>query len=346
MRLRVIMLTFVILTAACGDDAAETLSVDELSAAASPAVAYESGAEFVDALNRSGVACANPTIYPVTVSGIHLADSFSCTYAEQDLVNVFVAWQEPASSEYFSVYFESTQQARADVSAEGWTLKGELWFAVASDDQRLIDIQGALGGQLIDPGAATPPGAAAIPEVCQDAREAFNGWFTSHSTAFDATGTAIRHSLDLNRRVEQGLSDDLDLLVDELNADLQTAQQKVDESSQLFTIYTSLFESCLPLWANVPQACADEIGQHPEVTAAATQTGQAQSALLNASTVWRDALIEGDQGVADAAVVQVTEASNQLTASIDNWNDIVLPPFDAAIEACNAAISSPDAEVP
>ena len=342
----IIMLTFVILTAACGDDASKELSVDERNAAASPAVAYESGAAFVEALNAAGVACTNPTIYPVTVSGsVHVADSFTCAYAEQDLVNVFVAWQEPASSEYFSIYFENTQQARADVSAQGWTLKGELWFAQASDDQRLIDIQGALGGQLIDPGEAIsstteaiPSGAEAIPEVCQDAREAFNSWFTADQALFEATGNALGHSLDLNIQAGQGLTDDI-LLIDEFNADLQTAKQRAVESGQLSTAYTSLVVSCLPLISNLPQACSDEIGQYPQVMRARTQSGEAQKAVLDASTALRDALIAGDQGAAGAAVDQVTAASDQSTASIDNWNNIVLPPFNAAIEACNAAIS-------
>jgi len=138
-----------VLLAACGSGT----SIDERNAVASPAVAYESGADFVEALNRAGVACTNPTIFPVTTPAlgetIHVADSVSCTYAKDDVVNVFVAWRSEFSSKYFSMYFESSQEAQADVSAEGMTLKGELWFAWASDDQRLFDIQEALGGQLI-----------------------------------------------------------------------------------------------------------------------------------------------------------------------------------------------------
>jgi hypothetical protein len=342
----IIILAFAILTGACGGGASKEVTIDERNAAASSAVSYESGAAFVEALNAAGVACTNPTIYPVMEGGIHVADSFTCAYAEQDLVNVFVAWPELASSEYFSTYFENSQQARAEVSAQGLTLKGELWFAQASVDQRLIDIQGAIGGQLIDPGGAvssttdaTPSGAQAIPEVCQAAREAFNDWFTSDQALFEATGNALGHSLDLNIRAGQGSSDELQLLIDGLNADLQTAQQRVDESYQLSGAYTSLFNSCLPLGANLPQACADEIGQYPGVMASRSQSKEAQTALLNASTAMRDALIAGDQGAIDAATGRVTAASDQLTASIDNWNNTVLPPFNAAIEACNAAIS-------
>jgi hypothetical protein len=140
----------VLLTACSG-----AASIDERNAAASPAVAYESGADFVEALNRAGVACPNPTISPVTTPAlgetIHVADSVSSTYAKDDVVNVFVAWPSEPSSKYFSKYFESSQEARASVSAQGMTLKGELWFARASDDQRLFDIQEALGGQLIKP---------------------------------------------------------------------------------------------------------------------------------------------------------------------------------------------------
>lgn len=138
-----------VLLAACSSGT----TIDERNAAASPAVAYESGANFVEALTRAGVDFANPTINPVTTPAlgetIHVADSVSTAYAKDDVVNVFVAWRSEASSKYFSTYFESSQQARANVSAQGTTLKGELWFALASNDQRLFDIQEALGGQLI-----------------------------------------------------------------------------------------------------------------------------------------------------------------------------------------------------
>lgn len=140
-----------ILLSACSSET----TIDERNAAASPAVAYESGADFVEALNGAGVVFTNPTISPVTTPALgetmHVADTVSTTYATDDVVNVFVAWPSEASSKYFSLYFESSQKALADVSAEGMTLKGDLWFARASNDQRLFDIQEALGGQLITP---------------------------------------------------------------------------------------------------------------------------------------------------------------------------------------------------
>lgn len=140
-----------ILLAACSSGT----TIDERNAAASPAVAYKSGADFVEALTRAGIDFPNPTIGPVTTPAagekIHVADAVSSAYANKDVVNVFVAWRSEASSKYFSMYFESSQKAQADVSAKGLTLKGELWYARASDDQRLFDIQKALGGQLIKP---------------------------------------------------------------------------------------------------------------------------------------------------------------------------------------------------
>lgn len=124
-------------------------SIDERNAAASAAVAYESGADFVEALGRAGVPCTNPTISPLMASGFHVADSFSCNYATGDLVNLFVAWPSELSSTYFSMYFEAEQEAGAATGAQNLTLKGELWYAVATTDQRLFDIQEALGGQLV-----------------------------------------------------------------------------------------------------------------------------------------------------------------------------------------------------
>lgn len=343
-----VMLAIVAAATGCGGDGVtfEELSIEERNAEASPAVAYQSGADFVEALNRAGVECTNPTIYPTVVGGIHVADSFTCTYGEQDLVNVFVAWPSLFSSEYFSRYFQSSQEALADVSAQGWTLKGELWYARATDDQRLIDIQEALGGQLIDPGETIPSTTETIPstteafpEVCQDAREAFHDWLAADHALSEAIGNVIARSLDLNIQVGQGLSDNLQLLMDQLNADIQTTLERSDESDQLSTAYQSLFASCLPLITNLPQACADEISQYPEVMTARVQRGQAQVTVLEASTALRDALIAGDQSAVDTAVDQVTAASDQLATSNDNWNNIVVPPFNAAVEACNAANS-------
>jgi len=130
-------------------------SIDERNAAASAAVTYESGAGFVEALERAGVPCTNPTISTFTTSAagatFHVADNVSCEYANGDVVMAFVAWPSEVSSTYFSMYFESYMEAKAFSAPQALTLKGELWFAWASDDQRLFDTQEALGGQLIKP---------------------------------------------------------------------------------------------------------------------------------------------------------------------------------------------------
>jgi hypothetical protein len=130
-------------------------SIDERNAAASAAVTYESGAGFVEALERAGVPCTNPTISPFTTSGagmtFHVADNVSCKYPNGDVVMAFVAWPSEVSSTYFSMYFEPYMEAKASSAPQALTLKGELWFAWASNDQRLFDTQEALGGQLIKP---------------------------------------------------------------------------------------------------------------------------------------------------------------------------------------------------
>ena len=131
--------------------------ITEHNAAARTAVAYDSGANFVDALNRAGVPCTNPTILPVTtpaVAGtgtIQVGDSLACTFARDDSVNVIVASPDYLGHVYFSSYFEASQKALADVSSQQITLKGEFWVATSSDDQRLFEIQDVMGGQLIVP---------------------------------------------------------------------------------------------------------------------------------------------------------------------------------------------------
>jgi hypothetical protein len=92
-----VMLAIAAAAMACGGGGVrfEELSIDERNAEASPAVAYESGAGFVEALERAGVPCTKQTITPQTVvtalGTIHVADSVTCTYSEDDWVQGFVA---------------------------------------------------------------------------------------------------------------------------------------------------------------------------------------------------------------------------------------------------------------
>ena len=131
-------------------------NVDESNAAAKAAVSYESGAGFVEALAQAGVPCTNQTVTPYTVptaqGPIHVADTVSCNYADDDWITGFVAWPSEESSTYFKMYYESSQKAKADVGAQSLTLKGDLWFATAPAEQRLFITQQAIGGQLIKPG--------------------------------------------------------------------------------------------------------------------------------------------------------------------------------------------------
>jgi len=152
-----VMLAIATAEMACGDGGASggRTSIDERNAAASAAVTYESGAGFVEALERAGVPCTKQTVTPQTVATewgtIHVVDNVTCTYSEHDWVNGFVAWPSEFSSRYFSLYFERYQSAGDEVGAQSLLLKGKLWFATAPTDQRLFDTQEALGGQLIKP---------------------------------------------------------------------------------------------------------------------------------------------------------------------------------------------------
>ena len=251
---------------------------------------------------------------------------------------------------YFGL--EQYEQAIADydkaialdpASAYAYANRGSAYAAVGKRAQAKADYEKALP-LASDPAlvAQIQQGldfASAIPEVCQDARTAFHDWLAANHAAADAGGKVIEDSIDLNVQVGQGLSENIQRLADELNADRQTALQLADEDDRAYAAFSPLFESCLPLIADLPQACVDEMGQYPDVTAARAQIVKGQTLLLEASTAVRDAQIAGDKGAVNAAVDEVAAAGDQLAAAKDNWNDLVVPPFDAAIEACNAALS-------
>ncbi len=174
-----------------GGNSSNEASVDERNAAASAAVTYESGAGFVEALEGAGVPCTNPSISPVNTSGVHVADSFSCIYAKDDLVNMFVAWPSELSSTYFSMYFENYQKAQAGFGSEQLILKGNLWFAVASTDQRLFDIQDALGGQLAEPIIVpTATDTQTIAPTVESKPIDITGIYTLRGTNFDGSAYA------------------------------------------------------------------------------------------------------------------------------------------------------------
>jgi tetratricopeptide (TPR) repeat protein len=228
-------------------------------------------------------------------------------------------------------------------SALAYANRGSAYAALGQMAQARADYETALPLasdpallSQIDQGLAF---ASAIPEACQAARSAFHDWSAADHAAAEAGGSVIGHSIDLNVQVGQGLSENIQRLSDELNADRQTALQLADEAAQLRAALSPQFDSCLPLIADLPQACVDEMGQYADVMLARGQIMKAQTALLEASTAVRDAQIAGDEGAVDAAVDQVATAGDQLSASKDNWNDIVAPVFDAAVEACNAALS-------
>ena len=115
------------------------------------AVAYDSGAELVEALERAGVPCVEQSVIPQEESGVYVADNVTCTYADDDWVQVFMAAPSEFGDVYFSMYFESFQEAKTSVSAQSLTLEGDLWFATAPTDQRLFTTQAALGGRLLEP---------------------------------------------------------------------------------------------------------------------------------------------------------------------------------------------------
>jgi len=89
----------------------------------------------------------------------------------------------------------------------------------------------------------------------------------------------------------------------------------------------------------LPTACVDEMVQYPAVTAAQTKLMAAQIASLNKITAARTAMIARDKRAETAAGKQRTAATTQLNAAVKNWNNTVLPKYDAAVKACTKAIS-------
>jgi hypothetical protein len=137
----------------CGGAASSTssMSISERNTAAKPAVAYDSGAELVGALEQAGSPCVTQRVTPQEAAATYVADIVMCTYAADDWLQVFMAAPSEPGRAYYSMYFESSQEAKTSVSATSLTLEGNLWFATAPTDERLFTTQGALGGQLLEP---------------------------------------------------------------------------------------------------------------------------------------------------------------------------------------------------
>ena len=141
------------LVAGCGGAASSpsSASISERNAAAKVAVAYDSGAELLEALERAGVPCVEQNVVPQEESGVYVADNVTCTYAAGDWVQVFMAAPSEPGRVYFSMFFDSSMEAKTSVGATSLTLEGDLWFATAPTDQRLFTTQDTLGGQLLEP---------------------------------------------------------------------------------------------------------------------------------------------------------------------------------------------------
>lgn len=205
----------------------------------------------------------------------------------------------------------------------------------------LVAALGAAGCSGDDSSRVTPKGRDVIPKVCQDAREAFNVWVNADIEAFDAADNVVRDTIDLSIMVSDGASsEEITGLIDEVNAGVKVAEQKRAKSDQLYKAFAPSFDACLATEGALRvAACADEFGQYPAVTAARAKSGQAQVARLNEAVALRTALIAGDQPAVNAAVEQVTAAGDKVTATVDNWNNTVLPRYSTALKACNKAIA-------
>jgi len=187
----------------------------------------------------------------------------------------------------------------------------------------------------------TPKTSQVIPKVCQDAREAFNVWVNAEIEAFDAAGNVVSDTIDLSIMMSEGASsEEIKGLIDKVNTGVKVAQQKYATSARLHKAFAPSFDRCMATEdALRVAACADEFGQYPAVTAARTKSGQAQLARLNEAVALRTALIAGDQPAVNAAVEQVIAVGDKVTATVDNWNNTVLPRYSTAVKACNKAIA-------
>jgi hypothetical protein len=200
---------------------------------------------------------------------------------------------------------------------------------------------GATTGEVLDGSTTTRPtnSTELIPMVCQDTREALNDWSAVDLEFSESTGQVIELTLDLSIDVGQGVTENIPRLVDQLNAANEAALTLSEEYIAKLDAFNASFELCVPLFEALPQACSDEMRQYPQVTLARSQKFEAQATLLRSSVAVGEALIAGDDGAVDVAIEQVVAASDQLAVARANLNEVVVPPFNAAIEACNAAIS-------
>jgi len=162
----------------------------------------------------------------------------------------------------------------------------------------------------------------------------------------EAAGKVVTDSLSVNLRVGTisvsggGSVEEINRLLVKLNATVKAAQQKVVSANELYKAFSPLFKACLALkGVKLPPACADEMAQYPAVTAAQTKLAQAQTARLTKVTAVRTAMIARDTRAEAAAGKQETSATTQFMAALTNWNKTVLPKYEAALAACNKAIS-------
>lgn len=205
----------------------------------------------------------------------------------------------------------------------------------------LVAALGAAGCSGDGSSRVTPKASEVIPKACQDAREAFNVWVNADIEAFDAADNVVSDMIDLSIMVSDGASsEETKGFIDEVNAGVKVAEQKRVQSDRLYKAFAPLFDTCMATEGALRvAACADEFGQYPAVTAARTKSGQAQVARLNEAVALRTALIANDQPAVTVAVDQVIAAGDKVTATVDNWNNTVLPRYSTALKACNKAIA-------
>lgn len=204
----------------------------------------------------------------------------------------------------------------------------------------------ACGGGKEDRVGTAGDAVGEVPKVCQDARKAFNDWLNGAQDMGQAAGKMVTDAIWINVELSSsrvtgvGTVEEINRLIVKLNASGKVAQQKVVKANELYKAFSPLFKNCLASTAaKLPPACADEIRQYPAVTDAQTKLAQAQTARLTKVTAVRTAMIARNRRAEAAAGKQEIAATTQFMTALTNWNKTVFPKYEAALVACNKAIS-------
>lgn len=177
-----------------------------------------------------------------------------------------------------------------------------------------------------------------LSSACSAARQEFNDYLDLQNEANNAYYDADSHWIDIyNAAINGELSDEaLALGAAALNDDLDRFSRKAARAAEVRARYEAARAACDR--SSMPKACRREFRQYTQLTDNFDQVLLAMQANTDAVTAQRDALTRDDVDAANAATTRHEAAGSQLDALVDEYNDTLLPAYNRALDACDAAL--------